>query len=112
MSEQTEKVPASELAVGDVSQSSDRPTPFMLARAIIGWSNRTTGCEVYEDTLPEWPRWLPRAKGGADQPVGRLFTDAVNDPEGARALVLLFPRGTTDEQMQAAENAIQTAWKE
>jgi hypothetical protein len=25
------------------SRSSDRPTPFMLARAIIGWSNRASG---------------------------------------------------------------------
>lgn len=77
--------------------------PFKIDRAIIGWSNRETGCEVYEDTLPEWPRWLPRSRG---EGVGRLYTDAIGDPEGARALVLLFPRQTTDEQMQAAEEAV------
>lgn len=80
--------------------------PFKVARAIIGWSNRTIGCEVYEDTLPEWPRWLPRARIEADE-VGRLLTDAIGDQcEGARALVLLFDRGTTDEQLAEVEAVI------
>ncbi|HVJ27459.1 MAG TPA: hypothetical protein VM493_07935, partial [Vicinamibacterales bacterium] len=68
--------PAKGVATGD--------SPRILS-SVIGWSNWRGGCEFYEDTErngENYARWLPRARPG-DQPMGRLLTDELNDPEGA-----------------------------
>lgn len=78
-------------------------------RGIIGWSNWRAGCEFYEDTLPEWPRWLPRLRNGVEQDgekQGRLLTDAMGDPEGARVVVVVLDPGATDQDVQGVEAAL------
>lgn len=50
-----------------------------------------------------WPRWLPRRRGNKDDPAGALLTDALNDPEGARVVVVVLPRTASDEEVEQVE---------
>lgn len=82
----------------------DQGEVVRVERAVIGWSNWRSGCEFYEDTEAQgegYGRWLPRKTPGyvveEGTPQGRLLTDALGDPEGATAVVILLPRGADPE---------------
>jgi hypothetical protein len=86
-----------------------------IVHGIIGWSNWRSGCEFYEDTErngERYARWLPRVRQGyktdSKTPPGRLLTDALDDPKGARVVVIVLAQtATEDDANEIADRARQ-----
>lgn len=81
----------------------NRPVPRpRVLRATVGWSNRRTGTEIYQDMLDgSSGRWAKRSREEIEDS-GALLAHELSGDEGAQLVVIVFDRWGLEDADQLA----------